>query len=339
MKYLGINSSPVFWFDDGNIVLQTGDTQFRVHRSLLASYSVIMKDCFEIPRAEVEETVEGCPVLRLDDSTKDIENLCGLLFGMYQVESKTVGFAYLETMLRLGPKYEIANFKIMALARLYQLFPRDLGEWEHTIDLRSELTRFSYQPTSKGFVFDVINAAYQTDSQIPSILPAAFLFLYLKHNLAEIISGVQRSDQSLATLQPQALHAALSGRTNFMSLWISLFRTRLEIDEEYRFRITYKIPGQYCMQKEVCMKSLANVLGQLTAQAVGIHPVCIPLQIREIWYEGDMPDPEEVLPEPFCEPCRHTLRDSFYSSQEDWWKSLPRCFQLPSWEKMQDFDM
>ena len=44
-----------------------------------------MKDCFEIPQAEeVEETVEGCPVLRLDDSTRDVENLCGLLFGVYE---------------------------------------------------------------------------------------------------------------------------------------------------------------------------------------------------------------------------------------------------------------
>lgn len=79
-----LKRSPVFWFNDGNIVLQTEDTQFRVHRSLLAFHSEIMKDCFEIPQAEVEETGEGCPVLRLDDSTKDIENLCGLLFGMYQ---------------------------------------------------------------------------------------------------------------------------------------------------------------------------------------------------------------------------------------------------------------
>ncbi|KJA28068.1 hypothetical protein HYPSUDRAFT_74512, partial [Hypholoma sublateritium FD-334 SS-4] len=178
-----VKRSPVFWFNDGNVVLRAENTQFRVHRSLLAFHSEIMKDCFEIPRAEVEETVEGCPVLRLDDSAKDIENLCGLLFGMYQVESETVGFAYLETMLRLGPKYEIANFKTMALKRLRRLFPGDMHEWEKMVDWRSELTRFFRQPTSKGLIFDVINAAYQEDSEIPSILPAAFLFLYMKHSL------------------------------------------------------------------------------------------------------------------------------------------------------------
>lgn len=83
-------------------------------------------------------------------------------------------------MLRLGRKYEIPNFKTMALKRLRRLFPRDLGEWEQ---IRSELTRLSYQPASKGFAFDVVNAAYQKDSEIPSIFPAAFLFLYMKHSL------------------------------------------------------------------------------------------------------------------------------------------------------------
>jgi len=64
--------------------------------------------------------VEGCPVLHLDDSTEDIGNLCGLLFGMYQVASETVGFSHLGTMLRLGCKYEISNFKIKAIKRLHR---------------------------------------------------------------------------------------------------------------------------------------------------------------------------------------------------------------------------
>ncbi len=92
-----IKRSPDYWFDDGNIVLQTADTQFRVHRSLLARFSDVMKHCFEIPHSEEEETVEGCPILRLDDSTKDIENLCGLLFGMYQL----VDFQLLNLIRRL----------------------------------------------------------------------------------------------------------------------------------------------------------------------------------------------------------------------------------------------
>ena len=134
------------------------------------------------------------------------------------------------------------------------------------------------------------------------------------------------------------MRAALAGRTTFMKSWVSQFQKRLEIDEEYRYRIAYRIPGKYCTQTESCRESLANVLGELTGLAVGVAPVRIPLKPREIWYEGWMPDPEDSLPEPFCDACRQILQESFYRSQEDWWKSLPGCFLLPSWTKLQDFD-
>ena len=79
----------------------------------------------------------------------------------------------------------------MALQRLRRLFPRHLREWEQMLDLRSETGRFSFRPTSKGIVFDVINAAYQKDSEIPSILPAAFLFLYNQYGL--VCPGLRQS--------------------------------------------------------------------------------------------------------------------------------------------------
>lgn len=73
-----------FWFADGNVVLQAEDTQFRVHSSLLSLHSEIMKDCFACPQPEDEETLEGCHIVRLYDSAKDIDNLCALLYGLYQ---------------------------------------------------------------------------------------------------------------------------------------------------------------------------------------------------------------------------------------------------------------
>ncbi len=73
-----------FWFDDGNVVLQAEDTQFRVHRSHLALHSEIMKDCFSCPQPGDAPTVEGCPLVLLPDSATDIENLCALIYGLYQ---------------------------------------------------------------------------------------------------------------------------------------------------------------------------------------------------------------------------------------------------------------
>ena len=79
-----VERSALFWFDDGNVVLQAEATRFRVHRSVLSHHSSVMKDCFQCPQPEDAPTVEGCPLVHLQDSAKDIGNMCSLLYGMYQ---------------------------------------------------------------------------------------------------------------------------------------------------------------------------------------------------------------------------------------------------------------
>ena len=78
-----VERSDQFWFDDGNVVLQAEATQFRVHRSILSHHSSVMKDCFQCPQPRDAPTIEGCPLVHLQDSAKDIGNMCSLLYGMY----------------------------------------------------------------------------------------------------------------------------------------------------------------------------------------------------------------------------------------------------------------
>ncbi len=79
-----VERSTEFWFDDGNVVLQAGDTLFRVHRSILARHSVIMQDCLECPQPADAPSIDGCPLIHLADLAKDIDNMCTLLYGIYQ---------------------------------------------------------------------------------------------------------------------------------------------------------------------------------------------------------------------------------------------------------------
>ncbi len=66
-----VERSAQFWFDDGNVVLQAEATRFRVHRSILSHHSSVMKDCFKCPQPEDTPTVEGCPLVHLQDAAKD----------------------------------------------------------------------------------------------------------------------------------------------------------------------------------------------------------------------------------------------------------------------------
>ena len=183
-----------FWFDDGNVVLQAGDAQFRVHRSHLALHSEIMKDCFSCPQPEGAPTVEGCPLVHLPDSAIDIENLCALLYGLYQcvinsilsaskltqyycsIDVQGIDLSYLGTMIRMGRKYDISFIKVSALKCLRNLFPRTLEQWGVS---HQEVTEIVSR--SRSFLFEVVNMAYE--NHIPSILPAAFLSMYRIYSL------------------------------------------------------------------------------------------------------------------------------------------------------------
>ena len=183
-----------FWFDDGNVVLQAGDAQFRVHRSHLALHSEIMKDCFSCPQPEGAPTVEGCPLVHLPDSAIDIENLCALLYGLYQcvinailsaskltqyycsIDVQGIDLSYLGTMIRMGRKYDISFIKVSALKCLRNLFPRTLEQWDVSHQEVIEI-----DSRSRSFLFEVVNMAYENHT--PSILPAAFLSMYRIYSL------------------------------------------------------------------------------------------------------------------------------------------------------------
>jgi hypothetical protein len=60
------------WFDDGTIVIQARDTQFRAYRGILTLCSPIFHDMFSIPQPTTgDELVDGCPVVHVSDSAED----------------------------------------------------------------------------------------------------------------------------------------------------------------------------------------------------------------------------------------------------------------------------
>ena len=70
------------WLDDGNIIIAVQGKHFRVHRSVLRSYSEVFRDMFAIPHShDVEkEIIDGCPVVHLQDSSADVEIMLKALY-------------------------------------------------------------------------------------------------------------------------------------------------------------------------------------------------------------------------------------------------------------------
>lgn len=59
------------WFPDGNIVICAHNVLFKVFRGILAARSPVFADMLAFPQPEDAETIDGVPVLHLDDSAAD----------------------------------------------------------------------------------------------------------------------------------------------------------------------------------------------------------------------------------------------------------------------------
>jgi hypothetical protein len=64
------------WFPDGTVILRTTDESFRVFGGLLACHCAVFKDMLSVPQpaGDVEEMVEGCPVIDISDSADDLKH-------------------------------------------------------------------------------------------------------------------------------------------------------------------------------------------------------------------------------------------------------------------------
>lgn len=60
------------WLDDGNVVLQAEDTQFKVHRSILSLNSAVFRNAFSTSQPAGEPLIEGCPLVLLSDTAADV---------------------------------------------------------------------------------------------------------------------------------------------------------------------------------------------------------------------------------------------------------------------------
>ncbi|KAJ7610470.1 hypothetical protein FB45DRAFT_700290, partial [Roridomyces roridus] len=105
------------WFEDSGLIIQAGDSLFRVSGSVLAARSPIFRDMLAIPQPEDQPKMDGCPIVVLPDSAEDTEYFLRAIFdsSFFEGPPKPTTEPTVAGVLRLSTKYDIGFLRQRAL--------------------------------------------------------------------------------------------------------------------------------------------------------------------------------------------------------------------------------
>ncbi|KAJ6519053.1 hypothetical protein C8R45DRAFT_1117032 [Mycena sanguinolenta] len=145
------------WFSDGGVVLQAENIQFRVHFGVLARHSSVFSDMQELPQPSDEPTVDGCPVVELQDDPTDVEFLLKALYD----SQKIIPLRVLGAFIRLGRKYDFKDLLRSAVERVTAEYPRILEKYLAVED--------KFETIHENKIFTALPLAYYRAVQVTTV--------------------------------------------------------------------------------------------------------------------------------------------------------------------------
>ncbi|KDQ56535.1 hypothetical protein JAAARDRAFT_58838 [Jaapia argillacea MUCL 33604] len=289
------------WFDDGNVILIAESTQFKVFRGILSASSPIFQDMFSLSTEVPEESIDGCPVVHLSDTTADVSHMLRALHDRrYFRDQGFQPIVVIGAILRLGMKYNITHFVEDATARLQSEFPHSLGEYEKLPDGWVAIEE------APGNLLDVIALAWET--KMLSTLPVAFYCFCLGDDFSTyLLKGKIRSDHSTAILSSEDQRRCIFGKEKL-----------IQLQAETSFGWLHTSSNCGVTRRDCEMKKL-----RLFASLWSPSPeLCILDAWSAEWEVG------------LCASCIDFGREAFEAGKQGAWSKLPSFFDLPPWNEL-----
>lgn len=307
---VAIEARSKIWFTDGNIILEAEGTQFRVHRGVLANQSSVFGNMFDVPAPPDEPTVDGCPVVQISDSARDVEHLLNVLYNWVNYSANPLPVPILRAMLRLGHKYDFGQFRKEAISRLEYEFASDMKTFLERQDEYVEI-----EVTEDSQVLDLLTLA--RESKLHAVLPSLYLDISRLNSVEEIFDGIQRQDKSLYHLPQEdklilAVGAAKmrAARTHYTLQWLK------------------SVPYQACSSTRQCSRSAKNMFFDLSADPV----------LDDCDADQGLMDWDASWTENLCKHCDQAARREHNEGRFKFWENLPSYFGLPPWKELTNDD-
>ncbi|KAF6741453.1 hypothetical protein DFP72DRAFT_944073 [Ephemerocybe angulata] len=304
------------WFDDGSLVIQAENTQFKVHKGVLTRHSSVFADVFAMPHPEGEPTIEGCPVLQLQDSAEDINNFLLALYDRCSHTKDAIPLAVIAAMIRMGKKYDVPTLRDEGFARLNWEFPNTLESWDIQ-EADESYTRITdnSSPRNHSVLFGTVELAHQCD--IKTVLPTAYYNCC--HDLDGLLYGYELDDGTRSKpLSHDIQRICVMGREKLLD-------AQGEAYAEWVDCVGGTMAG--CVTPQSCKAIGANLQYDLWRP----KPIVRGLD-RWSEFSADM----ELSG--LCGPCTEYGKQWYKVGREGIWRVLPSFFGLPPWDELKNFE-
>ncbi|KAJ7494258.1 hypothetical protein B0H11DRAFT_2003874 [Mycena galericulata] len=310
------------WFEDGNLVIQAGNSQFQVYRGVLAARSPVFQDMLSFPQPPDSELVEGCPLVRLTDSEMEVEVFLKALYlpEFFMPFPSPTTFDVAAGCLRLSHKYGVDYLRRRALVHLSSGYDTKLSRRDR--------------------------AVYATSHKVFDNLPASeVLSWWWPEELAHEIYAIQllREVDALWLLPAAFYNLSASfhhhGRKIFHGTVYNGTQTNLSVHDQECFTQGHAIQSQSipeilrfltdpfgiagCTSPGECVVARFRAAGEILAEVEDY--LSSPL------YAGGKEDMLEAV----CSMCFAALTTTHQAARQAFWDKLPEIYCLPPWEELE----
>ncbi|KAJ7442462.1 hypothetical protein FB451DRAFT_1057514 [Mycena latifolia] len=285
------------WHPDGSVVLQVGNTQFRVHWSVLSRHSSFFRDLQRLPQPPEQPSIEGCPVVELSDRVEDVKRVLETLYNPLFFAQKAIPLRVIASHVRLCRKYDLSDILQTIVERLTHENPTSLEEYDALITPGTG----AYMPTRitplRGLYFDTVTLA--RENNLLSVLPCAYYRVLLSSSPTGIFDGAERGDGTLATLSTIDQRRCSAGRAAILRLQWDAGNTFGWIQESTSVEETGCTDLANCRRKKLTFFKSTDSLN-------------------------------------LCHVCTQDAKTKIIAGRQKMWELLPTFFDLPPWDELKN---
>ncbi|KAJ7490875.1 hypothetical protein FB451DRAFT_1221307 [Mycena latifolia] len=306
------------WFEDGNLIIQAGTSQFRVYRGVFAARSPVFHDMLSFPQPPDSELIEGCPVVHLHDSAAEVTVFLKAIFdsSFFAPYPAETDFDIIAGCLRLSHKYGVDYLRRRALVHLSSGYCTTLAAFDAS---NSEVLTLEWLSWNRRWDQPAINMravslAREVDAQW--ILPLAFYMLSI--SFKDIGVGIFHG--ALYDDVPVAL--SMEDQQSFLLGYHVQRNTTMSDIMEFMFD-PVEILG--CETSAACTEERLRAFVYVR-DTLATNP-CVPL---DVWGMDDWTVLEGV-----CSTCLTALKQKHEDARQSFWDKLPAIYGLPAWEELE----